>query len=194
MTLGEKIKFYRTKLNLSQEELAHKCELSRNAIYNYENSKRNPTISTLELIAHNLNLYVSDLLEDVNDANLYSNRLGILKAIDKDIENNVLADKEKRQVYENEMDELDKNYFFDLFNRRTSLMTPGEYFKFILSLCPLKETNHITEEDIEELSILFYRLLTLKSYERDSLNATEKILPGHSKKYEKYEFVTRNQK
>lgn len=39
MTLGEKIKFYRTKLNLSQEELAHKCKLSRNAIYNYENDK-----------------------------------------------------------------------------------------------------------------------------------------------------------
>lgn len=194
MTLGEKIKFYRTKLNLSQEELAHKCELSRNAIYNYENNKRTPTISTLELIAHNLNLYVSDLLEDVNSANLYSNRLGILKAIDKDIENNVLADKEKRQVYEHEMDKLDKNYFFDLFNRRTSSMTPSEYFKFILSLCPFKETDHITEEDMEELSTLFYRLLSLKSYERDSLNEMEKMIPGHSKKYEKDRFVTTNQK
>jgi transcriptional regulator with XRE-family HTH domain len=191
MTLGEKIKFYRTKLNLSQEELAHKCELSRNAIYNYENNKRTPTISTLELIAHNLNLYVSDLLEDVNSANLYSNRLGILKAIDKDIEKNVLADKEKSQVYENEMDELDKNYFFDLFNRRTSPMTPSEYFKFILSLCPFEETNHITEEDMEELSILFYRLLTLKSCERDSLNEIEKSLPGHSKKYEKDKFMAK---
>ena len=194
MTLGEKIKFYRTKLNLSQEELAHKCELSRNAIYNYENNKRTPTISTLELISHNLNLYVSDLLEDVTSDNLYSNRLGILKAIDKDIENNILADKEKRELYEHEMIELDKKYFFDLFNRRTSTMTPSEYFKFILYLCPFREPDHITDEDMEELSILFYRFLSLKSHERDSLNEMEKLLPGHSKKYEKNNFVTTNSK
>ena len=47
MILGEKIKFYRNKLNLSQEELGNKCNLSRNAIYNYENNKRTPTIAIL---------------------------------------------------------------------------------------------------------------------------------------------------
>lgn len=193
MTLGEKIKLHRTKLNLSQEELAHKCQLSRNAIYNYENNKRTPTISTLEIIANNLNLYVSDLLEDSDNAH-YSNKLGILNAIDKDIKNNILADEEKRVLFEHEMDELDKKYFFDLFNRRTSIMSPHEYFKFILSLCPFSELDHISEEDMEELSVLFYRLVTLKAYERDSLNELEKIDPGYSKRYEKNRFVTTNTK
>lgn len=193
MTLGEKIKLHRTKLNLSQEELAHKCELSRNAIYNYENNKRTPTISTLEIIANNLNLYVSDLLEDNKNA-YYSNKLGILNAIDKDIKNNILAAEEKRALFEHEMDELDKKYFFDLFNRRTSIMSPHEYFKFILSLCPFSESDHISEEDMEELSVLFYRLVTLKAYERDSLNEFEKIDPGYSKRYEKNRFVTANTK
>ena len=41
MILREKIKFHRKKLNLSQEELAKKCNLSRNAIYNYEKNKKN---------------------------------------------------------------------------------------------------------------------------------------------------------
>lgn len=188
MTLGEKIKLHRTELNLSQEELAHKCELSRNAIYNYENNKRTPTISTLEVIAHNLNLYVSDLLED-SDNTHYSNKLGILNAIDKDIKNNVLAAEDKRVLFEQELDELDKKYFFDLFNRKTSSMNPYEYFKFILSISPLDETNQISEEDMEELSVLFYRLVTLKAYERDSLNESEKIDPGNSKKYEKHNFL-----
>ncbi|EKQ56203.1 MULTISPECIES: helix-turn-helix transcriptional regulator [unclassified Clostridium] len=189
MTLGEKIKLHRTKLNLSQEELANKCELSRNAIYNYENGKRTPTISTLEIIAHNLNLYISDLLED-SDNTHYSNKLGILNAIDKDVENNILAVEEKRVFFEQEMDELDKKYFFDLFNRKTSRMSPHEYFKFILSICPFSESDHISEEDMEELSVLFYRLVTLKAYERDSLNEMEKMIPGQSKKYEKNRFVT----
>lgn len=115
MTLGEKIKFYRTKSNLSQEELANKCGLSRNAIYNYENNKRTPTISTLELIAYGLELYVSDLLEYSN-SEYYLNKLGILNAIDKDIENTVLVEKEKSILYEDKINDLYKKYFFNLFN------------------------------------------------------------------------------
>jgi transcriptional regulator with XRE-family HTH domain len=190
MTLGEKIKFFRTKLNLSQEELANKCNLSRNAIYNYENNRRTPTISTLETIAENLNLSSSDLLGDGDSTNFYSNKLELLKAIDKDIKNIIDVEKEKSDIYQFEMNELYKRHFFDLFNWKTSTMKPHDYFKFILSLCPLNETHHITEEDINELSILFYRFLTLKFHERNSLNENEKILPGNSKKYEKNNFIT----
>lgn len=189
MTIGEKIKFYRTKLNLSQEELANKCDLSRNAIYNYENNKRTPTISTLEIIAHNLNLYLSDLLDDSNSTNFYLNKLGILNALDKQIDTTINLEKEKCDLYELEMSELYKKYFFDLFYWKTSRMDSYDFFKFILSLHPSDETDHITEEDINELSILFYRFLTLKVSERDSLNEFEKIDPGHSKKYEKHNFI-----
>ena len=193
MTLGEKIKFYRTKSNLSQEELAHKSKLSRNAIYNYENNKRAPTISTLELIAYGLELSVSDLLEDSNNE-YYSNKLGILNAIDKDIKNTILVEKEKSILYEDTINDLYKKYFFDLFNWKTAKMNPHEYFTFILSLSQLNEINYLTEEDIEELSILFNRLLSLKAYERDSLNELEKKNSGHSKRYEKNNFLTTHTK
>ncbi|AWK52533.1 XRE family transcriptional regulator [Clostridium beijerinckii] len=193
MTLGEKIKLHRTKLNLSQEELANKCGLSRNAIYNYENNKRTPTISMLQVIAHNLNLYVSDLLEDSTNTH-YSNKLGILNALDKEISNTLNSEKEKCDVYEFEMKALYEKHFFDLFYWKTSRMQPQDYFKFILSLSSFSESDHITEEDMEELSILFYRLTTLKACERDSLNEMEKMTPGNSKKYEKNRFVTTSTK
>jgi hypothetical protein len=52
-------------------------------------------------------------------------------------------------------------------------MPPHDYFKFILSLSPLNETNYLTEEDLNELSILFYRFLTLKAHERNAINENE---------------------
>lgn len=190
MILGEKIKFYRNKLNLSQEELANKCGLSRNAIYNYENNKRNPAISILLAIAENLNMSVSDLLDNSDSVNLYANKLELIKAIDKDINNTIDVEKEKSNQYELEMIELYNKYFFDLFNWKTIKMKSNDYFKFILSLCPLDEIDNFTEEDLIELSILFYRFIILKSHERNSLNENEKIIPGNSKHYEKNNFLT----
>ena len=170
MTLGKKIKFYRNKLNLSQEELANKCNLSRNAIYNYENNKRTPTVLTLMVIAENLNMTPSDIF-DVKD--IAANSLNVIdpsKVLDKSIKGDTDVQKEKINPYDLGMDELYKKYFLDLFNWKTLDMTPHDYFKFILSLYPLKETEHMTEEDFNELSILFYKFLTLISIKRDSID------------------------
>jgi len=190
MILGEKIKFYRNKLNLSQEELGNKCNLSRNAIYNYENNKRTPTIAILLKIAENLDMSVSDLLDNSNEVNPYANKLELLKSIDKDIKNTIDVEKEKSNQYEFDMNELYEKYFFDLFNWKTIKMKPHDYFKFVLSLCPLHEIENFTEEDLNELSILFYRFINLKSHERNSLNENENIMPGNSKRYEKNNFLT----
>lgn len=79
MNLGERIKFFRKKLNLSQEEFGKKCGLSRNAIYNYENNKRKPTIETLEKIAKALDIQLTDLisnnLDDVTKEYLFQDNL-----------------------------------------------------------------------------------------------------------------------
>lgn len=190
MILGEKIKFYRNKMNLSQEELANKCNLSRNAIYTYENNKRTPTITILLKIAESLDMSASELLDNSDSVNPYANKLELLKSMDKDIKNTIDVEKEKSTQYELEMNELYNKYFFDLFNWKTIKMKPHDYFKFILSLCPLDQINNFTEEDFNELSILFYRFVNLKSYERNSLNEDEKIIPGNSKHYEKNNFLT----
>lgn len=62
MTIGNIIKIYRKKLNLTQEELAKKSGLSRNAIYNYENEKRSPDIKTVKRIAEALGVKFSELI------------------------------------------------------------------------------------------------------------------------------------
>ena len=159
MTLGEKIKLHRNTLNLSQEKLAKKCNLSRNAIYNYDKNKRTPTIPILITITKSLNISPTDLL-DTNDIEKTS-------LIELDTIN---VEKENINNSELEITELYNKYFLDLFKWKTINMTPHDYFKFILSLYPLNETNHLTEEDLNELSILFYRFLTLKTHERNAIN------------------------
>ena len=60
------IKELRMKNKLTQEELASKCGLSKNAIWNYENNKRSPSIDTLKKIANALDVNVYNLIDANN--------------------------------------------------------------------------------------------------------------------------------
>ena len=48
MQIGEKIRMLRLKRNLTQEELADRCELSKSFISQLENDYTSPSIETLE--------------------------------------------------------------------------------------------------------------------------------------------------
>jgi len=60
--LANKIKFKRLALNLSQEALAHKCELDRTYISLVERSKRNPSYLTLHKLSQGLEIDIKELL------------------------------------------------------------------------------------------------------------------------------------
>lgn len=60
-TLSEKIRSRRKEINLSQEELAERCDLHRTYIGSVERGERNVTLSTLEVIAKALKLEIRDL-------------------------------------------------------------------------------------------------------------------------------------
>lgn len=64
--IGQNIKKYRKINQLTQEELANKCNLSYGYIKNLEAKKVHATISieTLDLIAKTLEIKLSQLLED----------------------------------------------------------------------------------------------------------------------------------
>ncbi|ASY50127.1 helix-turn-helix domain-containing protein [Clostridium perfringens] len=62
MIISERIKELRKSKSLTQDELAAKSNLSKNAIWNYENNKRQPNIETLKKIANALDIPVSELL------------------------------------------------------------------------------------------------------------------------------------
>lgn len=196
MTLGEKIKFNRNKLNLSQEDLANKCNLSRNAIYNYENNKRTPTISTLISIAEVLDIPPSDLIDDIDNptTNIYADKIEMNDAVKYYIDITANADNSISKQHEFDMKKQYEKYFFKLFNWKTINMQPKEYFKFILSISPLDTVNHLTEFDLDELSVMFSRFVSLKSYERNALSESEKIVPGSSKNYEKNNFLINHTK
>lgn len=61
MNVGQAIKMCRTRRGLSQAELAQRAECSVSYLSMLENSQRDPTLSTVEKIAHGLNVPVGIL-------------------------------------------------------------------------------------------------------------------------------------
>ncbi|AST90140.1 MULTISPECIES: helix-turn-helix domain-containing protein [Sutcliffiella] len=67
MTLGEKIKDYRLRAKLSQEQLAHKLSVSRQAITKWENDKGMPDIQNLQYLAKLFDVSIDSLINDPED-------------------------------------------------------------------------------------------------------------------------------
>lgn len=62
--IGDKIKSIRKKKGLTQEQLAKKCNISKNGLWNYENNHREPRLDTLKAIAKALDIDINELLEE----------------------------------------------------------------------------------------------------------------------------------
>lgn len=63
MELGNRIKKFREKINLSQEELADKVYSSRQTISNWENDKTYPDVNSLKLLSNIFDVSLDDLIE-----------------------------------------------------------------------------------------------------------------------------------
>lgn len=61
--LGENLRKWREKKNMSQGGLAAYLSVDRAYISNIENGRMNPTLSTLEKIANALGISISELLK-----------------------------------------------------------------------------------------------------------------------------------
>lgn len=61
--IGESIKKFRIKMNLTQEELANKLNVTRQAISKWENNKGEPDLNMLRNIATALSVTVEELLD-----------------------------------------------------------------------------------------------------------------------------------
>ncbi len=58
---GNKVRSYRKQLQISQEELGFRCNLSKNYISDVERGKRNVTLKVIERLAGGLEVSVPDL-------------------------------------------------------------------------------------------------------------------------------------
>jgi len=63
--LAENIRKRRKELNLSQEQLAHKCDFDRTYISMLERGKRNPSLVNLKKLSLGLEISLSTLLQQV---------------------------------------------------------------------------------------------------------------------------------
>ena len=65
--IGQNIKYYRLKKDLTKKALASAVGLSAMAITNYEQGKRVPDIATLRKLAHELDVQIADFISTRND-------------------------------------------------------------------------------------------------------------------------------
>ncbi|MBO7254595.1 MAG: helix-turn-helix domain-containing protein [Clostridia bacterium] len=100
MTLGEKIKKARIENGLTQEQLACKMMVSRQAITKWESEKGIPDISNLKLLAQLLNVSVDYLLDDGKEIDINVIRETIdMSKYGKAIIKKKLTDKIVREKY-----------------------------------------------------------------------------------------------
>lgn len=63
--IGEKIAYFRKKINLSQYQLADKAKVNRGHLAVIEKGKGNPTVKFLGKISRVMGVKVKELFEDV---------------------------------------------------------------------------------------------------------------------------------
>ena len=66
--LGDRIKEFRNKEGLSQEDISKKLGINRSTYSNYENNIREPKIEILNKIADALNISIYDLIRDTPES------------------------------------------------------------------------------------------------------------------------------
>ena len=63
--LGMRIKYLRSLVHWSQEDLALEAGINKNYISDLERGTRNPTVKVLEKIAHALNISLAELFKGI---------------------------------------------------------------------------------------------------------------------------------
>lgn len=194
MSIGENIKKYRKIKSLTQTQLAKEIGKSESTIQKYEANEVMPPIDVLTKISEVFNISIGVLIKDTNEPNINEIRSKVMDSMFNEIQNTIDVDPESELIYSLKMKELYDKYFFDLFYWKTSTMTPHEFFKFMLSISQFNEVTDLTESDIDELSIMFYRLLQLKSVERHSINESIGMIPidNYEEKFEYNNFLRTN--
>jgi transcriptional regulator with XRE-family HTH domain len=67
-TLAENIKYYRSQLELTQEELARRAGVNRSYLAGIESGRRNTSARTIEKLAKALGVSPADLLQPLEES------------------------------------------------------------------------------------------------------------------------------
>lgn len=66
--IGDNIRFYRRKNQLTQDDIAAACNVTRQAVSKWENGKTQPDIQTLSMLAGTLEVSEEDLIYGPSDS------------------------------------------------------------------------------------------------------------------------------
>lgn len=152
MNLGENIKRYRKEKGMTQEELATKCGLSKNGLWNYENNKRQPNIETLNKIIDVLDIKITDLIDDTipfNERKEFAVSY-VREVTTKTLETVAEQTKETKEIVKKYKELLDKyekleNEFDFMVN--TSIGLLGAIINFINVMYPNKKIDYVRIAD-----------------------------------------------
>lgn len=89
MQIGEKIKDLRIQKNLTQEELADRCELSKGFISQLERDLTSPSIATLVDILQCLGTDLKDFFDDSADEQIAFREIDYFEKIDDELKNKI---------------------------------------------------------------------------------------------------------
>lgn len=66
LAIGKRIKMFREEKNISQQDIAGLCNIEKSNFSHLESGGTNPTLFTLKIIAENLGLTLSELVDFEN--------------------------------------------------------------------------------------------------------------------------------
>jgi len=81
MTLGEKIKMYRSQNGLSQEKIAELVGVSRQAVTKWESGQSAPSTANLITLAEIFKISMDDLVSGVSQTGLAERKQGMAKLV-----------------------------------------------------------------------------------------------------------------
>lgn len=148
MAVGENIKNARKKMNMTQDEFAHKIGISRSYLGDLENNRRNPSTETLKKIAKKLDVSLLYLLD------------GKMTVTDHAFFGNDPMDPSK--VFELTANQA-HNHLFDIFEKinlsafsDTQIVTLTEFFEYLIAI---NDNNEV--EKFEQLDRQLYTLIIM---------------------------------
>ncbi len=127
MVLGDKIKELRLQCDLTQEELANRCELTKGYISQLENDLTSPSIATLIDILSALGVTLKDFFAEEEEKKIVFTESDFIEKCENGKVSNWLVPNAQKNMMEPMLIELEKNAYTE-----EDIPHEGEEFGYVL--------------------------------------------------------------
>lgn len=157
MTIGEKLYKIRTDLDLTQKQFAKKVGVSQAAITNWENGRRQPRTEQLKKIARELQIPVSELVNEHTIEHFTPQFLNEHPVIDQELAA-VINQLDFDPINNIDISTISADLRADLYNTVLAKVCYDDESDLQLEIYPSIPYRKKKDDKMEELSVLFYKL------------------------------------